>query len=91
MTGCARARYEIGVLPSAPTVEERKMMKDERARLVSIKDAAQELGLAPVTLRSWIAKRTIGSVKLGRSVRIPSSELDRLVERGSIPALPERR
>ena len=66
-------------------------MRDERSRLVSINDAAEELGLAPVTLRSWIAQRRISSVKLGRSIRIPSSELDRLVERGSIPALPERR
>jgi excisionase family DNA binding protein len=65
-------------------------MSDGRTRLVSISDAAKELGLAPVTLRSWIAKRRIASVKLGRSIRIPSSELDRLVERGAIPALPER-
>lgn len=65
-------------------------MRDERAHLVSIKDAAQELGLAPITLRTWIAQRRIGSVKLGRSIRIKSDELDRLVERGSIPALPER-
>lgn len=65
-------------------------MREERARLVSIKTAAEELGLAAVTLRTWIAQRKVGSVKLGRSIRIPSSELDRLVERGSIPALPER-
>jgi excisionase family DNA binding protein len=59
-------------------------------KLRTIADAASELGLAPITLRTWIAKRKIGCVRLGRSLRIPVSEIERLIERGTIPALPER-
>jgi excisionase family DNA binding protein len=60
-------------------------------RLISIEEAAVALGLRPVTIRQWAGKRKIARVKLGRRVLIPASEVDRLIESSTIPALPERR
>jgi excisionase family DNA binding protein len=57
--------------------------------LVNVSEAARLLGLAQVTVRTWIAQRRIGVVRLGRAVRIPLSEIDRLIERSTIPAREE--
>jgi excisionase family DNA binding protein len=54
--------------------------------LLTIPQAAAVLGLSPKTLWQWRAERRIGIVALGRSVRIAQSELDRLIEEGSLPA-----
>jgi excisionase family DNA binding protein len=60
-------------------------------RLLTIEQATQILGIKPVTLRSWIAKRMVGITRLGkRAVRIPESEIQKLIDRGRIPAIPER-
>ena len=56
--------------------------------LLTVEEAAVRLGLAQVTIRSWILRRRIGFVKLGRSIRIPADELSRLVSAGFIPAAP---
>jgi excisionase family DNA binding protein len=58
--------------------------------LVSIEEAARRLGLRPITVRTWAGARKIARVKLGRRVLIPASEIERLIEASTIPALPER-
>ena len=55
--------------------------------LLSTKEAAEALGLRPATLRSWMAQRRIEVVHLGRSVRIPITEIERLIGEGRIPRL----
>jgi excisionase family DNA binding protein len=62
----------------------------ENDELLTIEQASATLGLKPVTLRAWMARRKVGYVRLGRSVRIPYSEIDRLIERGTVPAREER-
>jgi excisionase family DNA binding protein len=59
-------------------------------RLLSVDAASERTGLKPVTLRLWMAQRKLARVKLGRRVFIPESEIARLIERNTIPALPER-
>jgi excisionase family DNA binding protein len=59
-------------------------------RLLTLEQAAEQLGLKPVTLRMWASARKIARVKIGRTVRIPESEVKKIIERGLIPALPER-
>ena len=59
-------------------------------RLLSVYEAAEILNLKPVTLRAWIAQRRMGCVRLGRRVLIPLNEIERLIEGGFVPALPER-
>jgi excisionase family DNA binding protein len=56
-------------------------------KLLTVPGAADRAGLAEVTLWKWIRSGRIGSTKLGRSRRIPESELRRLIERGWTPAL----
>jgi excisionase family DNA binding protein len=53
--------------------------------------AADELGLSPHTLRSWISRRLIGHVRLGRAIRIPAAEIERLLEEGTVPPRRVRR
>jgi excisionase family DNA binding protein len=60
------------------------------ANLLSIEEAALRLGLKPVTVRQWAGARKIARVKLGRRVLILASEIERLIEASTIPALPER-
>lgn len=60
------------------------------SQLRTVEQAAADLGLSVHTIRAWIARRKIGHVRLGRAVRIPISEIERLIERGTVPALPER-
>lgn len=59
--------------------------------LLTIQQAADALALKPITIRLWASARKIASVKIGqRAVRIPRTELDRLIQSGLRPALPER-
>jgi len=54
----------------------------------TIREAARELNLSTSTIRAWVGQRRIGHVKLGRSIRVPVGEIQRLLEGGYIP--PER-
>ncbi len=65
-------------------------MKTDESRLLSIEHAAELMGLRPPTLRLWIAQRKIGSVKLGRRRLIKATEIERIIDRSTVPALPER-
>ena len=64
------------------------MSEKPSVQLVTIEKAAEALGLKPPTLRAWMARRKIGFVRLGREVRIPESEISRLIEAGFTPARP---
>ena len=52
----------------------------------TVKRAAEELGVSPHTVRAWIAARRIAHLRLGRAIRIPVSELSRLLEENTVPA-----
>jgi excisionase family DNA binding protein len=53
----------------------------------TVAEAAAELGLSTHTIRAWIAQRRIGHIKLGRAVRVPESEIRRLLERATVSAI----
>jgi excisionase family DNA binding protein len=55
-------------------------------KLVKVPEAALMLALSPKTLWQWIGERRIGVVRLGRAVRVPQSEIERLMEEGTTPA-----
>src|SRR6266571_4547485 len=57
-------------------------MAKQGQKLLRVGAAAHELGLHPMTVRRWIKAGRIGVVQVGREVRIPRSEIERLV--GSI-------
>ena len=52
----------------------------------TVEQAAEELNVAQSTIRAWIGQRRLGHVRLGRAVRIPASEIQRLLEIGFVPA-----
>jgi molybdopterin-binding protein len=55
-----------------------------RPTLISTRDAAKILGISYSTLKQWIYKRKLGTVKtVGGHYRIPESELDRFLHRAS--------
>lgn len=60
-------------------------MARQQQRHYTVSQAAIELGLSVHTIRAWIAKRQIEHVRLGRAVRIPFTEIERLVMRGTVP------
>jgi excisionase family DNA binding protein len=55
-------------------------------KLLKVPEAAELLALSQKTVWQWIGERRIGVVRLGRAVRVPVSEIERLMEEGSTPA-----
>jgi excisionase family DNA binding protein len=63
-------------------------MKYSQQNLLAIPDFATALGVTPACIRRWLLERKIASVKVGRLVRIPADEVDRIVQDGFRPAKP---
>ena len=60
------------------------------AKLITIREAANRLGLKESTIRKAILKRQIAYVKPSiRAVRIPIEELERILAAGLRPAIPQ--
>jgi excisionase family DNA binding protein len=47
--------------------------------LLTVDDIARILKLNPQTVRNWIDRGYLGAIRVGRRVRIPRAEFDRLV------------
>ena len=58
---------------------ESALVAKREPKLLRISSAAHELGLHPITVRRWIKAGRIQAVPMGREVRIPRTEVDRLV------------
>lgn len=55
-------------------------------RLYSVRKFAEVLTLKESTVRAHILRRKVAFIKIGRSVRIPESELERILDEGYVPA-----
>jgi excisionase family DNA binding protein len=51
---------------------------EQMEKMYSLKEAAEILSLAVVTLRLWISEGKLASVKIGRTIRVTESEILRL-------------
>lgn len=49
-------------------------------KLYSVQEVAEKLNLSEQTVRKLIKKGEIQSIRLGKNIRIPTSELHRIVE-----------
>jgi len=47
-------------------------------KLLTVKQVAERLGLAEITVRMWLVEKKIDSYKIGGSRRIPEREIERL-------------
>jgi excisionase family DNA binding protein len=50
--------------------------------LMNVPEFAQALGVSKACVRRWILERRIASVKVGRLVKLPQSEVQRLIDSG---------
>ena len=54
--------------------------------LLDVSETAALLRLKESTIRSWILKRKLGYVKVGRRTFVQRSECDRIINAGVVPA-----
>ena len=55
---------------------------------LTIAQCSQRLNLSQATIRAWVRSNRIGYTRLGRSLRIPGSEVSRLLTEGWNPPTP---
>lgn len=68
------------------------MVTNEPEKLLRAGEFADRLGLRVSTVRAWILHRRIRVVRVGkRAIRIPASEVGKIIEAGTIPARGEGR
>jgi excisionase family DNA binding protein len=60
-------------------------------QLLTVKQAADALGLKAATIRAWLYRRRLPCVRCGRAVRIPAEAVADFIQRNTIPAREERR
>lgn len=60
-------------------------------QLLTVKQAAELLGLKAATIRAWLCRRRLPCVRCGRAVRVPAEAVAQFIERNTIPAREERR
>jgi excisionase family DNA binding protein len=61
------------------------------SRLVTLKEASQQLGVSLAAIRDWRFRRKhLDFVKIGRAVRVLQSSIDKMIERQTVPALKEQ-
>jgi excisionase family DNA binding protein len=60
-------------------------------QLLTVKQAADALGLKVATIRAWVSRRKLPRVNCGRAVRIPAEAIAQFIERNTVPARDERR
>lgn len=58
----------------------------QRIQLLNVREFAKALGVTPSCVRRWVLERKIESVRIGRLVKLRSSEIDRLIASGVRPA-----
>lgn len=60
-------------------------------RLLTVRAFAAAAALGVPTVRRWIARRQIASVRVGtRAIRVPETELKRIIVEGLVPAHDDR-
>lgn len=62
----------------------------QKPKLNTLLQAAEQLGVTVNCLRGWIYRRSIPYTKIGRAVRISDETIQRIIDRGAMPALEDR-
>jgi len=85
----AKGRQDRYQLPSPEMLRRSAEIPNDRQALTS-KEFARCIGVSEACVRRWTMERRIKVVKFGRLVRIPRSELLRLMDEGGVPVRPSR-
>jgi excisionase family DNA binding protein len=59
-------------------------------QLLTVKQAAELLGLKVATFRAWLYQRRLPCVRCGRAIRVPTESIAQFIERNTIPAKEDR-
>jgi excisionase family DNA binding protein len=65
-------------------------MNKRLSMLLSVEEFADVLNITVACARRWVLERKVTTIKLGRLIRIPDSEVQRLIDSGIRPARPSR-
>jgi len=65
--------------------EERLEMNMPNQQLLTVYEFAKTLNVTPACIRRWIMERKVVTIKLGRLVRIPPDEVERIIQSGLRP------
>ncbi len=60
-----------------------KSLEVSREKFISPQEFANQLSISRWTVYAWIQEGRIAAIKLGRLVRIPESELERIIKEGT--------
>ncbi len=63
-------------------------MDKQTSALLSVQEFAGALNITVSCARCWVLERKVAIVKLGRLIRVPASEVERLVTTGLRPRVP---
>ena len=55
--------------------------------LLNVEEFAAAVGWKPATVRQKVWRRQIDFVRMGRSIRFKAETVQKLIERGTVPAL----
>jgi excisionase family DNA binding protein len=61
------------------------MQTHHENELLTVPSFASALNVTPACVRRWLLERKIDAMKIGRLVRIPAREVDRLLAEGLRP------
>jgi excisionase family DNA binding protein len=80
---------EIGASVASKGGEMRSAIAKQGSAM-RVQQFAETLGISVHCARSWAYQRKIASIKLGKLLFIPTSEIDRLLEENLVPAVSGR-
>jgi len=59
-------------------------------KLMNTKEFAAAIGLKPATIRQQVWRRQVEFVRVGRAIRFKPETAQKIIQRGTVPALEER-
>lgn len=62
-------------------------MQQVRKGLMTVEQFAEAVGLRPATVRQKIWRRELEFVRIGRAIRFKPETVQKIIERGTVPAL----
>jgi excisionase family DNA binding protein len=60
---------------------------EKLGEMLRVEQVAERLNIKPSTVRAWLLRRVLSRVRVSkRAIRIPASEVERIISQGFVPA-----